>query len=147
MNSFPAKKIVILSVVTVPFLATLFAIWLLWDRAVNATDLTLLAVMYSLVALGVTVGYHRMLTHRSFRPHPVVKFVLLVLGSMAFQGPALRWAATHIKHHAQADHDGDPHSPLQGLFHAHVGWLFGDGLLQADPRVYCRHLFKDRIVV
>src|SRR6266496_1580334 len=145
MNSFPAKKIVILSVVTVPFLATLFAIWLLWDRAVNATDLTLLAVMYSLVALGVTVGFHRMLTHRSFRPHPIVKFILLVLGSMALEGPALSWAATHIKHHAHSDREGDPHSPVDGFWHAHFGWLFKSDY--GDPNVYCRNLVKDPIVV
>jgi stearoyl-CoA desaturase (delta-9 desaturase) len=72
--------------------------------------------MYSLVALGVTVGFHRMLTHRSFRPHPSIKFVLLVLGSMSWEGPALEWAATHIKHHAQADREGDPHSPSKGSF-------------------------------
>src|SRR2546428_652332 len=140
-------KAVVLIFVVVPLLATALAIILLWQRAVRWPDLILLATMYTLVKLGETIGFHRMLAHRSFRPHPVVKFVLLVLGSMGFQGPALRWAATHAKHHAQADRDGDPHSPLQGLFHAHVGWLFGDGLLQADPRVYCRHLFKDRVVV
>jgi stearoyl-CoA desaturase (delta-9 desaturase) len=144
MNSFPAKKIVILFVVTVPFLATLFAIWLLWDRAVNATDLTLLAVMYSLVALGVTVGFHRMLTHRSFRPHPIVKFILLVLGSMALEGPALSWAATHIKHHAHSDREGDPHSPVDGFWHAHFGWLFKSDY--CDPNIYCRNLVKDPIV-
>src|SRR6266571_5239614 len=138
MYSLPAKKIVILSVVTVPFLATLFAIWLLWDRAVNATDLVLLATMYSLIALGVTVGFHRMLTHRSFRPHPLVKSILLVLGSMSLEGPALDWAAIHIKHHAHSDREGDPHSPLEGFFHAHIGWMLGDGTI--DPNVYCRHL-------
>src|ERR1700687_1803393 len=145
MNSFPAKKIVIILVVTVPFLATILAIWLLWDRAVNATDLTLLAVMYSLVALGVTVGFHRMLTHRSFKPHPIVKFILLVLGSMSMEGPALDWAATHIKHHAQSDREGDPHSPVDGFFHAHMGWMFGND--EVNPNVYCRNLVNDRMVV
>ncbi len=145
MNSFPAKKIVILLVVTIPFLATLFAIWLLWDRAVNATDLKLLVVMYSLVALGVTVGFHRMLTHRSFRPHPIVKFILLVLGSMALEGTALSWAATHIKHHAHSDREGDPHSPVDGFWHAHFGWLFKSDY--GDPNVYCLNLVKDPIVV
>ena len=145
MNSFPAKKIVILLVVTVPFLATLFAIWQLWDRAVNATDLTLLAVMYSLVALGVTIGFHRMLTHRSFRPNPIVKFILLVLGSMAMEGSALSWAATHIKHHANSDREGDPHSPVDGFWHAHFGWLFKSDYV--DPNVYCRNLVKDPVVV
>lgn len=142
-NSF-LNKLIVLVVVTVPLLATLLAITLLWERAVHWSDLVLLAIMYSLVGLGVTVGFHRMLTHRSFRPHPVVKFLLLVLGSMSIEGPALDWAATHIKHHAQADRPGDPHSPVEGFFHAHIGWLF-NGMV--DPDVYCRHLTRDKMVV
>ena len=101
--------------------------------------------MYAFVAFGVTVGYHRMLTHRSFRPHPAVKAVLLVLGSMAMEGPALDWTATHIKHHARADREGDQHSPVDGFFHAHIGWIFGED--EAAPEQSCRHLLRDRIVI
>jgi stearoyl-CoA desaturase (Delta-9 desaturase) len=139
-----ATKVTILVVVIVPLLATLVAIVALWQRAVHPSDLILLAVMYSVIAFGVTVGFHRMLTHRSFRPHPIVKFILLVLGSMAFEGPALTWAATHTKHHANSDREGDPHSPVEGFFHAHIGWFFQDRM--AEPQVYCRHLTQDRIV-
>jgi len=138
------NKAVVLAVVIIPLLATIFAIGLLWQRAVYWSDLVLLVTMYAFVALGVTVGYHRMLTHRSFRPHPVIKCVLLILGSMAWEGPALEWAATHIKHHAQADREGDPHSPVEGFFHAHLGWLFNDRT--ADPNVYCRNLVQDPMV-
>lgn len=145
LNSRTLYKLIVLAVVVVPFLATVFAIRLLWDRAVNWSDITLMLTLYSLVALGVTAGYHRMLTHRSFRPHPVVKFLLLVFGSMALEGGALEWAATHVKHHAQSDKEGDPHSPTEGFFHAHLGWLFKDRM--ADPNVYCRHLLEDKMVV
>ena len=138
---------VILIFVIVPLLATVLAIWLLWERAVHWSDLALLVIMYTLTLLGVTAGFHRMVAHRSFRPHPVIKFVLLVLGSMASQGPVLRWVAVHIKHHAKADHEGDPHSPLKGFLFAHVMWLFGDGMNQAPPQIYCRHLLKDRLIV
>jgi stearoyl-CoA desaturase (Delta-9 desaturase) len=138
------NKAVVLAVVIIPLLATIFAIGLLWQRAVYWSDLILLVTLYAFVALGVTVGFHRMLTHRSFRPHPVVKCVLLILGSMAWEGPALEWAATHIKHHAQADREGDPHSPVEGFFHAHLGWLFNDRT--ADPNVYCRKLVQDPMV-
>lgn len=144
MKSF-FYKAVVLVVVIVPLLATMLAIRLLWARAVHWLDIALLVSLYSLVALGVTVGYHRMLTHRSFRPHPIVKFVLLVLGSMALEGPALQWAATHIKHHAQADREGDPHSPVEGFFHAHIGWIFDVDAI--DPHVYCRNLLNDPMVV
>ncbi|WP_242527446.1 acyl-CoA desaturase [Ktedonosporobacter rubrisoli] len=138
-------KGVVLVVVVVPLLATIFAIWLLWNKAVHWSDIALLLTMYSLVAFGVTVGYHRMLTHRSFNPHPAVKFILLVLGSMALEGPALEWAAIHIKHHSQSDREGDPHSPVEGFFHAHIGWIFKDRTI--DPNVYCRNLVKDPIVL
>ena len=145
MRSLTIKKIVMLVVVVLPFLATLFAIWLLWQRAVNWTDIALLIAFNVLAGLGVTVGYHRMLTHRSFQPHPVVKFIFLVFGSMAVEGPALEWAATHIKHHAHSDREGDPHSPVEGFWHAHMGWMFNRSF--ADPNVYCRNLVKDPIVV
>lgn len=139
-----AYRAAILTVVVAPLIGVVLAIRLLWQSAVSWTDLTLMLVMYSLIALGVTVGFHRMLTHRSFTPHPVVKFILLVLGSMAFEGPALSWAATHIKHHAVSDREGDPHSPMDGFFHAHLGWLFTKQM--EDPNVYCRHLVKDPII-
>lgn len=141
----PAYQAIVLLVVVVPLLATGLAVLLLWQRAVRWPDLVLLAVMYTFVAVGVTVGYHRMLTHRSFVPHPAVKFVLLVLGSMALEGDAIQWTATHTKHHALADRPGDPHSPLDGFFHAHLGWIFVDP--DADPRRFCRHLLRDRLVV
>src|SRR6266571_7082365 len=140
-----AFKAIVLIGVIVPFLATVLAVYLLWERAVSWSDLMFLAIMYSLIKLSEEVGIHRMLSHRSFQPHPAVKFVLLVLGSMAVEGPVLEWAAIHIKHHARADREGDPHSPLEGFFHAHIGWFFKDRM--ADRNVYCRHLLKDRIIV
>jgi len=138
-------KALVLVVVVGPLLATVYAISLLWQRAVHPGDITLLLSMYAITAMGVTVGFHRMLTHRSFRPHPVIKFLLLVFGSMSLEGPALQWAATHTKHHAQADREGDPHSPLEGFFHAHIGWMFKER--EADPAIYARHLIADPMVV
>lgn len=145
MRSITAGRYVVLVVVVVPFLATLFAIWLMWEHAVHWSDLILLGSMYALIILGVGVGFHRMLTHRSFQPHPIVKFLLLVLGSMSLEGPALEWTATHIKHHAHSDREGDPHSPVEGLVHAHIGWMLKS--LYTDPQVYCRNLLKDPVVV
>jgi len=138
-------KIVLLIVVILPFLGTLVAIWLLWQHAVHWSDLALFAGMYVIAGFGETVGFHRMLTHRSFQARLVVKFLLLVSGTMAIQGPPIDWAAIHIKHHARADREGDPHSPLEGFFHAHIGWFFGN--IDADPAIYCPHLSKDRVVV
>jgi len=145
LNSKTLYKAILLVIVIGPLVATLFAIRMLWMRAVNGTDISLLLSLYVLVALGITVGYHRMLTHRSFQPHPAIKFIFLVLGSMALEGAAVEWAATHVKHHAHSDKEGDPHSPVEGFFHAHVGWLFKDR--QASPAIYCKHLLQDPMVM
>jgi stearoyl-CoA desaturase (delta-9 desaturase) len=139
------QKVLVLTIVLAPFLATGFAVVQLWDRAVNWRDLAMLIGLYIPISLGVTAGYHRMLTHRSFRAHPAARAVILVLGSMAVEGAAISWAANHLKHHALSDQPGDPHSPVDGLVHAHMGWLFD--LDQADPAVYCRGLLKDRVIV
>ncbi len=138
------KNSLVLVVVLVPFLATAFAVVQLWERAVSGRDLALLVGLYVPISLGVTAGFHRMLTHRSFRAHPVARGVILALGSMAVEGAAIGWAANHLKHHALADKEGDPHSPLDGLLHAHLGWLFAT--TRADPEVYCRHLLNDPVV-
>ena len=95
----------------------------------------MLAITYTLTGLGITVGYHRLFTHRSFKTTRTVRALLAVLGSMAVEGPVIEWVATHRKHHRFSDHAGDPHSPhvdqapgwrgaLRGLGHAHVGWMF-----------------------
>lgn len=151
MRSLPYNptvfKTIVLLVVVIPLFATGLAIQLLWQHAVHWSDLALLGTMYCLTTLGIGAGYHRMLSHRSFIAHPAAKFALLILGSMGLQGNAIEWAATHMKHHAQADQEGDPHSPLDGFVHAHFGWLFSGGVSIADPRVYSPHLLKDPHVV
>jgi stearoyl-CoA desaturase (delta-9 desaturase) len=136
--------------VLVPFLGFLVAAVTLWSRAVGPSDMAILAGTYLLTGVGVTVGYHRLLTHRSFATHRWVAYLLAVLGSMAVQGPVIDWVADHRKHHAHTDTDGDPHSPhvgdgsgLRGLWHAHVGWLFSvQG--QAAKRRYAPDMVEDR---
>jgi len=147
-------KIANLGALVVPFLATLAAIVLLWGRLVSWHDLALLAVMYVVSAAGITVGYHRMLTHRSFRTHKPTEYLFAGLGSMAVQGPVIAWVADHRKHHAHTDVEGDPHSPhvghgdglagvLRGLLHAHMGWLLSEHG-RADWKRYAPDLYEDR---
>src|SRR5256885_2315332 len=132
-----AGKLPNLGAVVVPFAATLAAILLLWDRAVSWHDLALFSAMYVVTALGITIGYHRLLTHRSFRTHKATEYAFAALGSMAVQGSVIAWVADHRKHHAHTDVEGDPHSPhvghgegvggvLRGLWHAHTGWLLSE---------------------
>ncbi len=127
-------RLAVLVAIIVPFFGVLAAPFLVWGWGFRWTDLGLLLSLYVLTALGITVGYHRLFVHRSFETNIVVKFVLAVLGSMAVQGPLLKWVAMHRRHHQHADKAGDPHSPhvhdkgvlgvLRGIWHAHIGWLF-----------------------
>jgi stearoyl-CoA desaturase (Delta-9 desaturase) len=130
--------------VTAPLVATGYAMWRLPREWIGWRELTLFFVLYLATGLGTTVGFHRLLTHRSFETRASVKLVLLALGSMANQGRCIDWAAHHLKHHAHSDRDGDPHSPLHGFFHAHVGWIFrGD---PAERERYCKRLLGDPVV-
>jgi len=143
-----AHRISNLAGAIVPFVAFLAAVVLLWNRLIDWSDLAVLAVMYVLTAFGVTIGFHRLLTHRSFQTHPPLQYALAVLGSMSVQGPVISWVADHRKHHAHTDEEGDPHSPhthdsgLKGLWYAHMGWLF-DRQGQAAYRKYAKDLVED----
>ncbi|MSO41282.1 MAG: acyl-CoA desaturase [Solirubrobacterales bacterium] len=148
------EKIVNLGAVVVPFAAALVAIPLLWNRLVGPSDLIVFGVMYVLTAFGITVGFHRMLTHRSFQTSKPVEYAFATFGSMAVQGPVNSWVADHRKHHAHTDKEGDPHSPhvghedgvrgvLAGLWHAHVGWLLAEQG-RADWKRYAPDLYEDR---
>jgi len=136
--------------VVLPFLGVLVAIVLLWDRAVDGIDLAILGAMYLLTGIGVTVGFHRLLTHRSFQTYPVLERTFAILGSLAVEGSVMDWVADHRKHHAHADKEGDPHSPhvghgsgLRGLWHAHTGWLL-ESQGQADWKRYASELYEDQ---
>ena len=145
----PIQRYTNLAAVVLPFVAFVAALVLLWDRGVGWTDLGVMAAMYLVTALGITIGYHRLLTHRAFQTFKPVEYTLATAGSMAVQGPVIDWVADHRKHHAHTDEEGDPHSPhvgqgsgLAGLWHAHVGWLF-DSNGQADRRRYAPDLVED----
>jgi stearoyl-CoA desaturase (Delta-9 desaturase) len=128
-------RIITAFVTLAPIAALGFVGWQLWDGLLHRSDLIVFAIMYVLTGLGITVGFHRLFTHRSFKTSRALRFVLAALGSAAIEGPVISWVADHRKHHAFSDREGDPHSPhvdhgvgwrgaLRGLAHAHVGWLF-----------------------
>jgi stearoyl-CoA desaturase (Delta-9 desaturase) len=143
-------------VTALPILALGFVAWQLWEKALHVSDLVIFGVFYVLCGLGVTVGFHRLFTHRSFSTTRWLRFTFAVLGSAAIEGPVISWVADHRKHHAFSDQDGDPHSPhvghggglrgaLRGLAHAHVGWLFIHTQRGAKRR-YAPDLMKDPVV-
>jgi stearoyl-CoA desaturase (Delta-9 desaturase) len=131
-----------------------FAAWRAWGGALRWSDLLVLAVLYSLTGLGVTVGFHRLFTHRSFKTGSALRFTLGALGSAAIEGPLIEWVSNHRKHHQLSDESGDPHSPhhhgpgvlgaLRGLLHAHVGWILrGDAT--SMPERYAKDLLEDPV--
>jgi stearoyl-CoA desaturase (delta-9 desaturase) len=143
-------------VTLLPFLGLGAAAWLAWSRVLHWSDLGVFLILYVLTGLGVTVGFHRHLTHRSFKARTWVRGVLAALGSAAIEGPVISWVADHRKHHAFSDRHGDPHSPhvdhgvgwrgaLRGLAHAHVGWLFIHTQRGARQR-YAPDLLADRLI-
>jgi stearoyl-CoA desaturase (Delta-9 desaturase) len=119
----------------VPFAMLFLAAWQTWNQALRPSDLIVFGVVYVLTGFGITIGFHRLFTHRSFATHPWLRGVFAALGSAAIEGPVISWVADHRKHHACSDKEGDPHSPhvghgsgwkgaLKGFLHAHVGWIF-----------------------
>jgi stearoyl-CoA desaturase (delta-9 desaturase) len=141
------------TVTAVPFIGLGLVVWQTWAEALRWSDFAVFAIMYLATGLGVTVGFHRLLTHRSFKTKPWLRATFAALGSMAIEGPVISWVADHRKHHAFSDQEGDPHSPhagheggwrgaLRGLFHAHVGWLFIH-TQRANKERYAPDLMKD----
>ena len=128
------EKVINFLGVVIPFIGIFLAIVFLWGRGFSWLQLGLLLAMYTLSGLGITIGYHRLFTHGSFKTYAPVKAILAILGSMAVEGPVLKWVAQHRRHHQHSDADHDPHSPhhhgggflgiVKGFFHAHVGWIF-----------------------
>ncbi len=120
--------------VVLPLAATVWAVVLGWRRWVEPRDLAAAGAMYVATVLGITVGFHRLFTHKAFKCGPVLRAALGIAGSMASQGPLLFWVACHRRHHRHSDTELDPHSPrphgagargvLLGWWHAHVGWMF-----------------------
>jgi stearoyl-CoA desaturase (delta-9 desaturase) len=139
-----------------PFFGLVGVAWQAWGSALHWQDLVVFAVTMSLAGFGITVGFHRLFTHRSFKTAGWLRVLFAILGSAAVEGPVIEWVAYHRRHHAFSDQEGDPHSPhvghgsgikgaLRGLFYAHVGWVvFSDE--PADEQRYAPDLLEDRAI-
>jgi stearoyl-CoA desaturase (delta-9 desaturase) len=151
----PSQKVITAAIVAGPPVALGLAVWWLWGGVVDLTDVVIALVLYVVTGFGITVGFHRLFTHRGFAPHRVLKIALAVLGSMAVEGSVTSWVATHRRHHMFSDQSGDPHSPhryghrgsalLRGLAFSHVGWLFISDASSTER--YAPDMLKDRDMV
>jgi stearoyl-CoA desaturase (delta-9 desaturase) len=150
------ERRITVAAVIVPFAGFVLALYLLWGGLVSMRDLAIFAAMYALTGFGVTIGFHRLLTHRSFDAPTWLRGLLAVLGSMSLQGAVIHWVADHRKHHTFADEKGDPHSPhtgggqgvrriVRGIWHAHTGWLF-ERTERASARRFARDLREDPVI-
>jgi stearoyl-CoA desaturase (delta-9 desaturase) len=145
-------RVLIAIFVGIPLLTLLAAIPLAWGWGLGWHDVVIGAVFYAVSGLGVTVGFHRYFTHRSFKATRPVHIALAVAGSLAMQGDVLTWVANHRKHHKYSDREGDPHSPwrfgtdwkslAKGMAYAHMGWFF-DRNITSQQR-FCPDLLADR---
>lgn len=144
-------------VVGLPPVGVLLAMFTLWGGWFRPVDLALFLSLYLLTGFGITVGFHRLFTHRSFKASPVVVWIFGILGSMAIEGPLVWWVATHRRHHRHSDERDDPHSPRAGrrsgllgaasaMLHAHVGWSFRRDCVDTDTQTYAPDLLRDKRV-
>jgi len=144
------------TVTVLPMALLVLAGWQVWNSLLHWHDLIVFVSVYALTGLGITVGFHRLFTHRSFETGNVMRALLAALGSAAVEGPVTAWVADHRKHHAFSDEEGDPHSPhvghggglkgtLKGLYHAHMGWLFIH-TQRGNKERYAPDLLKDPVI-
>ncbi|CAN5880778.1 fatty acid desaturase [soil metagenome] len=145
------ERVMLAVFIALPFVAVLAAIPVAWGGWLGWRDVVIGLVFYVVSGLGITAGFHRLFTHKSYRPKRPLKVAMAVAGSLAIEGPVIRWVADHRKHHKFSDRDGDPHSPwrygesvgalAKGFAYAHVGWLFD--VEQTPLRRYAPDLMKD----
>mgnify|MGYP001817676120 CR=1 FL=1 len=149
-------RLINLSGVVLPFIGFAIAIWFVWGAWLDWVQVAVLVVMYLITGLGITIGYHRLFTHRSFVTPRWVSTAFAIMGSMAVEGPVMHWVAIHRKHHQYSDHEDDPHSPhthgaglinaIRGMWHAHVGWVT-EQRKHMDLPNYVYDLKKDKMLV
>ena len=146
-----SEQIALFLFITIPFVALIAAVPLAWGWGLGWVDVAIFAIMFTVSSHGITVGFHRYFTHGSFKANRGLRIALALAGSLAIEGPVVRWVADHRRHHAFSDREGDPHSPwrygdtipalLKGLYWAHCGWLFD--VEQTPRRKYAPDLLDD----
>src|SRR3954467_7925708 len=152
----PIDRFANLAVTVLPLALIGVAVWQSWGGLLVWQDILIFFATLIPFGFGITIGFHRLFTHRAFKTSAPMRLLWAVLGSMALEGPVIEWVAYHRRHHRFSDVEGDPHSPhvghgegwrgaLRGLFYAHVGWVvFSDE--PANEEHYAKDLMKDPLV-
>ncbi|HEX3707920.1 MAG TPA: acyl-CoA desaturase [Mycobacteriales bacterium] len=150
-----AEQVILLVLICVPLAAVVAAIPVAWGWGLGWHDIVIAFVMYAISGHGVTVGFHRYFTHGAFKAKKAVRVAMAIAGSLAIEGPVIRWVADHRRHHAYSDREGDPHSPwkygedlpslIKGLWHAHIGWMFD--IEQTNHARFAPDLLADTAIV
>jgi len=145
------ERVALAVFIALPFAAVVAAVPVAWGGWLGWHDVAIALVFYLVTGLGITAGFHRLFTHKAYKPNRALKIAMAIAGSLAIEGPVIRWVADHRKHHKFSDRDGDPHSPwrygeslpalAKGFAYAHVGWLFD--VEQTSQRRYAPDLMKD----
>ena len=148
------EQSLVIAFMIIPVVALVAAVMLTWGWGITLLDVVIATIAYFGTGLGVTVGFHRHFTHKSFKATRPMKVALAITGSLAFQGSIVTWVADHRRHHAFSDKEGDPHSPwlfgtgplalVRGFWHAHMGWLFDRD--KTNARLFAPDLLADRDV-
>ncbi len=148
------QKIHAMAIAVIPAIGVIAALWLAFTNGVTVTDMVLLAVFYSITMLGISVGYHRLFSHRSFKANNIVRVALGIAGSMAAQGSIVYWVSNHRRHHQYTDKEGDIHSPYvndegemgfaEGFWHSHMGWTFEHKMTNALK--FAKDIYRDPVI-
>ncbi|MEH1781251.1 MAG: acyl-CoA desaturase [Nostoc sp.] len=144
-----------IATIIIPLIGTLISLKFAWDFGISALELELLLVFWFLTMVGgITVGFHRLLSHCAFKTHPSIRVALAILGSMAAQGPVINWVSNHRRHHQYSDQIGDTHSPhlyqgeywgkLKGMWHSHIDWMLNGEL--TNSTVFAKDLLQDPVM-
>ena len=121
MKKYDLRNVFALSFI--PAAGIFGTIWHIWKYGIIWQEPVLLFIFWIITGLGITVGYHRLFSHRSFKAHPILDWIMVICGAAALENSALKWCSDHRRHHKHLDTDKDPYSITEGFFHAHIGWI------------------------
>jgi stearoyl-CoA desaturase (delta-9 desaturase) len=143
-----------LAITIVPFAGVIAAVSIAITTGIRTSEMIILGVFFIFTTIGVEVGLHRYFSHHSFKAHPIIRYALAIGGTWSAQGPIIYWVANHRRHHQYSDRPEDVHSPYyqqqqslsgwQGIWHAHLGWIFSHGI--TNTTAFAKDLLQDSLI-